>query len=511
MSGVSQPVALAFDSSGALYAANKQGSTVTKYTPGSTSPTATLTGLNGPDALAFDAAGNLYVANYFAGNSGTISVFHPGAVHPSATLTGVAYPVALAVDRNGNLFVANSGNASTTVSEFAPGATKPTASLTGLSAPDALAFDSSGNLYVANANNGTVSVFAPGMTIAATTLTGLDAPDALAFDSSGNLYVANSNEVAGTLSYGYTVTEFYPGTRTPSITLFGFNAPAALAFDQGGNLYVANNLSNTVTEVRLASSGLVGTDSYTALEVYNNDDVGSGKILGISGYAVNDGNGGNNYVVTTLNNTAGVINKAPLVITSTPNTKTYDSTTSASAIPTVSGLKGNDTVTALAEIYGNKNAGSSKTLSVSAYSINDGNNGNNYSVTTANITTGVIKQATLTLTAQANTKNYDATATAGATPTVSGLFGSDTVFGLAEVYGDPNVGSRKTLSVTAYTINDGNAGNNYSVTTVNNATGVINPGPFSKFVDTILGGNTNHCRHSLHLHRAGGGFIRKPG
>ena len=37
--------------------------TVSEFAPGSTTPTATLTGLNDPYALAFDSSGNLYVAN----------------------------------------------------------------------------------------------------------------------------------------------------------------------------------------------------------------------------------------------------------------------------------------------------------------------------------------------------------------------------------------------------------------------------------------------------------------
>ena len=37
--------------------------TVSEFAPGSTTPTATLTGLNDPSALAFDASGNLFVAN----------------------------------------------------------------------------------------------------------------------------------------------------------------------------------------------------------------------------------------------------------------------------------------------------------------------------------------------------------------------------------------------------------------------------------------------------------------
>jgi len=68
---------------------------------------------------------------------------------------------------------------------------------------------------------------------------------------------------------------------------------------------------------------------------------------------------------------------------------------------------------------------------------------------------------------------------AAATPTVSGLQGSDTVTGLVEVYTDPNAGSAKTLTVTGYTVNDGNSGGNYTVSLVNDTTGVINPRPLT--------------------------------
>ena len=36
---------------------------MSEFAPGSTTPTATLTGLSSPAALAFDSNGNLYVAN----------------------------------------------------------------------------------------------------------------------------------------------------------------------------------------------------------------------------------------------------------------------------------------------------------------------------------------------------------------------------------------------------------------------------------------------------------------
>ncbi len=97
----------------------------------------------------------------------------------------------------------------------------------------------------------------------------------------------------------------------------------------------------------------------------------------------------------------------------------------------------------------------------------------NYQGSTTN--TLVINPATLTITAAANTKNYDGTASAAATPMVAGLQGFDSVTGLAETYDTKNAGTGKTLTVSAYTVNDGNAGANYSVNLVASSAGEIDP------------------------------------
>ena len=93
--------------------------------------------------------------------------------------------------------------------------------------------------------------------------------------------------------------------------------------------------------------------------------------------------------------------------------------------------------------------------------------GQGFSGSSSTVTQAVTK-ATLTITAARMTKVYDGTTTAtGATPTVAGLVGSDSVTGLSESFNNKNVGG-KTLSVnpTGYTVNDGNGGNNYRETLV---------------------------------------------
>jgi hypothetical protein len=78
--------------------------------------------LDGLNALAFDASGNLIDSNRTAG---TVGEFAPGSTKPTATLTGLIQPTALAFDGSGNLFVTNIWF--TTVSEFTPASYRPAA------------------------------------------------------------------------------------------------------------------------------------------------------------------------------------------------------------------------------------------------------------------------------------------------------------------------------------------------------------------------------------------------
>jgi len=221
-------------------------------------------------------------------------------------------------------------------------------------------------------------------------------------------------------------------------------------------------------------SGLQGSDMVSDLsETYVTANVGTGKTLSVATYSVNDGNGGNNYTVTTVPNQTGVITPVALVITAVANAKVYDGTTTAAALPTITSgsLQGSDTADFI-ETYNTRNVGTGLTLTPSG-TVNDGNGGNNYTYTFDSVSTGVITQAALTITAVTNTKVYDGTTSAAAIPAVSGLQGTDTVTNLSETYDTPAIGTGKTLTVTTYTVNDGNGGNNYTVTTVANQTGVI--------------------------------------
>ncbi len=281
--------------------------------------------------------------------------------------------------------------------------------------------------------------------------------------------------------------------KTLSVSAYTVNDGA------GGGNYTVSTIADTtgvINQAALTITANADSKTYDATAYSGgNGVVGSGFVggegvgdlsgaLGYTGTSQGATNAGA-YVITptgytssdyaiTFANGALTINPATLTITAVTNTKTYDGGITAAATPTVSGLQGSDTATGLAETYDTRHAGTGKTLSVSTYTVNDGAGGGNYTVSTIADTTGVINQAALTITAATNTKTYDTNTSASATPTVSGLQGSDTATGLAETYANATAGTGKTLSVSAYTVNDGAGGGDYTISTVDDTTGVIN-------------------------------------
>ncbi|MFI5461177.1 MAG: MBG domain-containing protein, partial [Isosphaerales bacterium] len=141
--------------------------------------------------------------------------------------------------------------------------------------------------------------------------------------------------------------------------------------------------------------------------------------------SVTDGNGGNNYNVTFVNNTTGTITRAAIAVTAATNSKTYDGTTSATATPAItSGSLATGDLPDFTETYDTKNAGTSETLTP-AGSVTDGNGGNNYNVTFVNNTTGTISPAPLTVTLKDASMVYGS-ALPNVTYTITGFIGADT-------------------------------------------------------------------------------------
>ncbi|MDM7998974.1 MAG: YDG domain-containing protein [Dehalococcoidia bacterium] len=245
--------------------------------------------------------------------------------------------------------------------------------------------------------------------------------------------------------------------------------------DNNGKAYGTPDPALTWT---VTSGTLIGTDNVTGTLARNaGEDVGTYAITQGT-LAIDDGNGGLNYDLTFVNGQFQIAARQLTINGITADNKVYDGTTFATVDfsgAVLNGVVGGDNVTvdysgAIAR-FDNRNVDSGKTVTIIGLVLTGADAGNYYlapPTTTANIT-----KADLTITAQPNTKTYDGTTSAAALPIVTGLLPGDTVTGLAETYDNANVGTGKTLSVTAYTVNDGNSGNNYDVTLVNNTSGMI--------------------------------------
>jgi hypothetical protein len=161
--------------------------------------------------------------------------------------------------------------------------------------------------------------------------------------------------------------------------------------------------------------------------------------------------GDSNFSGSTSSTLSQVVNKRAITVTAATNTKTYDRTTSATGVPTITSgsLATGDSVT-WSETYDTKDVGTSKTLTP-AGTVSDGNGGANYAMTFVPNTTGVINKRPITVTAVTNTKTYDGTTSAVGVPTITtgSLAAGDSVT-WTETYNTATVGTAsKTLIPTA--------------------------------------------------------------
>jgi parallel beta-helix repeat protein len=234
---------------------------------------------------------------------------------------------------------------------------------------------------------------------------------------------------------------------------------------------------------KIVNGSLATGDTADFTESFASANAGTGLTLSPSGI-VDDGNNGQNYAYTWRSISSGVINPAPLTITAMTDSKTYDGTLNSSKTPTYSGLIPDlgDSVTELTQAFASKNVMGTdgSTLDVTGYTVNDGDGGHDYAVTTVSAS-GTITPASLTITAISDAKFYDGTTNSSLTPTYSPqLFGSDTVAELTQAFESKNalgIGGN-SLNVTAWTVNDGDGGDDYTVTTVS-VTGTIKPEPLT--------------------------------
>jgi hypothetical protein len=216
-----------------------------------------------------------------------------------------------------------------------------------------------------------------------------------------------------------------------------------------------------------ASNGATETWTFTTPDTPQGRlQAGSGQIITavytpLAGFAASTGT------------TSQAIAPLPITVAAVSSTKTYDSTVSSTATPAISdGNLAPGDIAAFGESFDTRNAGTGKTLTP-AGSVNDGNGGDNYAVTFINNTAGTITARPITVTAVVSTKFYDGTTSCTSMPAVTSgsLVDGDTP-AFIETFDTAAIGTSKTL-IAGGSANDGNGGNNYTATFVNNTAGAI--------------------------------------
>jgi hypothetical protein len=262
-------------------------------------------------------------------------------------------------------------------------------------------------------------------------------------------------------TYGTPVT-FTATVETNGVPLAGISGETVAFYNATnqlgtGTLNASGQASLTTTATQLAAG------TWTITGVYGGDASYSGSV---NSPALSQ-------TVTQAMVTAGVIGTV---------IKNYNGTSFATLTASnymLSGVLGGDTVTLndpSRASYDNRNVGTGKTVTATGLAIS-GASSSNYvlSSTLASAAIGTINPTNITVTAAANTKNYDGTTASATLPTITSgavQFGDTATF--VQNYSDPNVGTGKTLTPSGI-VNDGNSGNNYNYTFVSNTNGTINP------------------------------------
>jgi hypothetical protein len=259
--GMSDPTAVAIDSTGKVWVANYNSRASLFTNAGS----AVLAGGIGGDDLeesyggAVDVNDDAWIANEESsgsinGGGGSVTVLnHAGASQGNYVAGGIYYPVAVAFDTSGVAWVVDYGSSSVTLLSADGAALSGTAgyAATNLKEPVAVATDASCNAYVANQSTDTITlVIADGTSY--TDYTVGDGPSGLAIDAAGNVWSANyyGNSV-GLVSAGEVISG-------SGFTGGGLDHPQGIAVDGVGNAWVANYRAPGLTELAAATATTPG-------------------------------------------------------------------------------------------------------------------------------------------------------------------------------------------------------------------------------------------------------------
>ena len=244
--------------------------------------------------------------------------------------------------------------------------------------------------------------------------------------------------------------------------------------------------TNSTAAVLIGNAGFNGiltgdTISNVNQSFTNKNVLGSNgsSIIVNNGYVINDGNGGNNYLVSQLGIT-GTITPKTIFGSITANDKTYDTNNTATiASRLLTGVIGSEVVNYVggSATFAESNAGIAKTVTATGLSIS-GADAANYSVNTAATTLANINPRALTGSITVGNKTYDGNNSATINGrSIMGVLAGDTITYTGAgnaTFNDKNADIGKIVTSTGFSLSGINTGN-YTVNSTATTTADITP------------------------------------
>jgi len=218
----------------------------------------------------------------------------------------------------------------------------------------------------------------------------------------------------------------------------------------------------TAATVTLGDNRVAGdtlTVGYTSA-AFDNENVGTGKTVNVSGISVSGEDSGNYTLTNTTAVTTANITKRELTVTAAAANKTYDGTTAA-AVTLGDNRVAGDTLTVgyTSASFDTKNIGTGKTVTVSGISISGADAGNYTLTSNTALTTANITKRDLTLGAEGVDKPYDSTTAATVSFTDDRIPGDTLTINYTAAFVDKNVSTGKLINISGYSLSGADSGN----------------------------------------------------
>ncbi len=310
---------------------------------------------------------------------------------------------------------------------------------------------------------------------------------AAALDQSTTTTNTGTAAVTGTTATTTQANELWIGgigLTNSTLTLSSIlNAFTAITNAASGSTTTSSNANVYALEVITNSTGAASSGGTISASSRWSGAMATFKAVSLGLSGTNAGN----YTLTGMTGSLTITAKALTVSGITAANKVYDGTNTATLGGTAALLTaeaaGNgttsdgkpytgDTVTlsgTTAGTFADKHIGTAKPVTITGNTISGAQAGN-YSLTQQTGLTANITARPITVTATANTKVYDGTTSAAATPAATVQPGDTANF--TETYDTKNIGTTKTLT-PAGTVTDGNSGTDYTYTFTPVSTGTI--------------------------------------